>query len=120
MGMTQWFTTNRANTRDPSHADLRPLALPGPPADAARRIATAVESLPRWRVESADLAGASVHLTRRTRVWGFVDDVRLALAPAGGGTVVHAESQSRVGVGDLGQNRRNILELWAALRQHAA
>ncbi len=120
MGLTRWFTTNRANTRDPSHPDLGPLTLPGPPADAARRIAAAVGSLPRWRVESADPAGGSVHLTRRTRVWRFVDDVRLALTPAGGGTLVHAESQSRVGVGDLGQNRRNILELWAALRQHAA
>ena len=28
----------------------------------------------------------------------------------------HAESRSRVGVGNLGQNRRHILEPWAAFR----
>jgi uncharacterized protein (DUF1499 family) len=45
-----------------------------------------------------------------------VDDVRLTLTPGTDGTVVHAESRSRVGLGDLGQNRRNILELWRAIR----
>jgi uncharacterized protein (DUF1499 family) len=49
-------------------------------------------------------------------VFGFVDDVALRFVPAGPGTLVHAESKSRVGVGDLGQNRRNILELWDAIR----
>jgi uncharacterized protein (DUF1499 family) len=64
---------------------------------------------------SIDPVAGTAHLTRRTRVLRFTDDVRLSLTPGDGGTVVHAESRSRIGVGDLGQNRRNILELWAAL-----
>jgi uncharacterized protein (DUF1499 family) len=120
MGLTRWFTTNWADTREPTHPDLGPLTLPGSPADAVRRIEQAVRGLPRWQVHSADPATGTVHLTRRTRLWRFVDDVRLTLAAGTGGTVIHAESRSRVGVGDLGQNRRNILELWAALRARGA
>lgn len=115
MRLIRWFTRNQANTREPTPGGLAPLVIPGPPAAAVRLVEAAVRSLPRWRVESADAAGGTMHLTRRTRVWRFVDDVRLALTPGAGGTVVHAESRSRVGVGDLGQNRRNILELWRAL-----
>ncbi|HVK18989.1 MAG TPA: DUF1499 domain-containing protein [Fimbriiglobus sp.] len=113
--MVRWLTRNWANTCEPSHPDLGPLTLPGPPADVARRIEAAARALPRWRIVSIDPVAGTAHLTRRTRVLRFTDDVRLSLTPGDGGTVVHAESRSRIGVGDLGQNRRNILELWAAL-----
>jgi uncharacterized protein (DUF1499 family) len=119
-GLARWFTSKRANTREPTHADLSPLVVPAPPGEVVLRVADAVRSLPHWRVESTDPATGTIHLTRRTRVWRFVDDVRLTLTPDGGSTVIHGESQSRVGVGDLGQNRRNILELWAALRARSA
>jgi uncharacterized protein (DUF1499 family) len=78
-------------------------------------VRTVAAGLPRWRVEEDDEPG-KVHLTRRTPLWGFVDDIRLRFLAAGPGTLIHARSQSRVGIGDFGQNRRNILELWAALR----
>ena len=120
MGPVRWLTKNWANTREPTHPDLGPLTLPGSPVEAVRRVEQAVAGLPRWQVGSADPAAGTVHLTRRTRLWWFVDDVRLTLTPGAGGTVVHAESRSRVGLGDLGQNRRNILELWAALRARGA
>jgi uncharacterized protein (DUF1499 family) len=120
LGLTRWFTTNWANTREPTHPDLGPLTLSGSATDAVRQVEAATQGLTRWRVESSDPAAGTVHLTRRTRLWRFVDDVRLTLTPGARGTVVHAESRSRVGVGDLGQNRRNILELWAALRARGA
>jgi uncharacterized protein (DUF1499 family) len=55
--------------------------------------------------------------TRRTRLFRFVDDIYLLLLPAHDSTVVFARSASRVGRGDLGQNRRNLGELWAAMEQ---
>jgi uncharacterized protein (DUF1499 family) len=116
MGLTRWLTRNWANTREPTHPDLGPLSLPGTPARAVLLVEAAVGKLPRWRVEAADPAVGTVHLTRRTRLWGFVDDIRLTAAPTADGTRIDAESRSRVGVGDLGQNRRNILELWRAIR----
>jgi uncharacterized protein (DUF1499 family) len=115
MGLICWFTKNWANTHEPTHRDLTPLVLPLPPDKAVERVKAAVGQLPNWKIES-DPADGELHLTRRTRVMGFVDDVKLRFLPAGPGTLIHAESRSRVGKGDLGQNRRNILELWAAIR----
>jgi len=117
MGLIRWFTRNWANTHEPTHRDLTPLVLPLPPDEAVERVKAAVGGLPNWTVESAPAAG-ELHLTRRTRLVGFVDDVKLRFLPAGPGCLIHAESKSRVGVGDFGQNRRNILELWTAIRAH--
>jgi uncharacterized protein (DUF1499 family) len=114
MGLIRWFTKNWANTHEPTHPDLAPVVVPLAPGAAAELVRKAVATLPRWRVESE--SPGELRLTRRTRAVGFVDDVTVTLKPAGPGTMIHAASKSRVGVGDLGQNRRNILELWAAIR----
>ena len=50
-------------------------------------------------------------LEHRSAVFQFVDDVEITLTPAGGRTVVDAVSRSRIGKGDLGQNRRNLIDL---------
>jgi uncharacterized protein (DUF1499 family) len=117
MGLFRWFTKNWANTREPTHPDLVPFVLPLPPAEAVERVKAAVVRLAHWRIEGAP-GEFELHLSRQTLVMKFVDDVRLQFLPAGPGCLIHAESKSRVGVGDLGQNRRNILELWDAIRAH--
>lgn len=114
MGLIRWFTKNWANTTEPTHPDLVPVVLPVPPEAAADLVKAAVATLPRWGVESE--SPGELKLTRRTRVMRFVDDVTVVLKAAGPGTMIHAASRSRVGKGDLGQNRRNILELLAAIR----
>ena len=110
----RWFTKNWANTHEPSHTDLSPLTVPLAPDAAADVVKKAAGALPRWRVESESLG--ELKLTRRTRLLRFVDDVTVSIQPAGSASRLHAASKSRVGVGDLGQNRRNILELWGAIR----
>jgi uncharacterized protein (DUF1499 family) len=117
MSLLHWLTRNWADTDDPptGHADVRPLDLPLPPADALARVERAVASLPRWHVEGVDAAAGTLRATRRTRLWRFTDDVTVHLEPTPGGTRLHARSKSRVGKGDFGQNRRNLLELFAAL-----
>ena len=114
MGLFRWFTANWANTTEPTHPDLAPVVVPLPPEEAAELVRKAVGTLPRWRVESE--SAGELKLSRRTRMFQFVDDVTVTLKPAGPGTMIHAASKSRVGKGDLGQNRRNILELWNAIR----
>jgi uncharacterized protein (DUF1499 family) len=47
-----------------------------------------------------------------------VDDVHVRLIADGVNTRVEAKSQSRVGVGDLGQNPRNLRQLTNALNKH--
>lgn len=115
MGLLRWFTKNWANTSEPTHADLQPLTFPLEPAEAMEKVRSVATTLRRWCVESA-VRPDVLHLTRRTPTIGFIDDIHLTFVPTAGGCLVHAESRSRVGVGDFGQNRRNILELWKALR----
>jgi uncharacterized protein (DUF1499 family) len=113
MSLLRWFTKNWANTTEPTHPDLSPLELPAPVPEAAARVKTAAGTIRGWSVHAE--TDSTLHLLRRTRVFRFVDDIKLTLEPTAAGTRVHAESRSRVGSGDLGQNRRNILELWKAI-----
>jgi uncharacterized protein (DUF1499 family) len=117
MTLLRWLTRNWADTDEPGDPALAPPDLPLPPAEALRRVEAAVGALPRWRVEAADPAGGTLRVTRRTWLWRFIDDVTVRLEPVADGTRVHARSQSRVGAADFGQNRRNLLELLAALRR---
>jgi uncharacterized protein (DUF1499 family) len=106
---------NWHDTDEPG-ADPGPLDLPLPPADALARVEAAVRGLPRWRVEVIDGASHTLTATRRTRLFRFTDDVTIRLEPVAGGTRLHVRSQARVGATDLGQNRRNVSELFAAVR----
>jgi uncharacterized protein (DUF1499 family) len=117
MGLLAWLTRNWADTDEPGDPLLTPVELPVPPADALARVEAAVSRLPRWRVELVDRDAGVLRATRRTRLWRFTDDVTVRLEPTAAGTRLHARSQSRVGKGDLGQNRRNLLELFRALPQ---
>jgi uncharacterized protein (DUF1499 family) len=117
MGLRDWFTRNWADTDEGRYPDVVPLELPLPPADALARVEAVVRALPRWQVESVDAASGTLKATRRSRLWRFVDDVTLRLEAVPGGSRLHARSQARVGVGDLGQNRRNLVQLFQALRR---
>lgn len=123
MGLIRWLTKNWANTAEPTHPGLAPLTLAVPVPAAVETVGAIVRGMPRWRVEAADPTAGVMHMTRRTPVFRFVDDVTIRFTATADGTRVDAESRSRVGKGDLGQNRRNILELWrhvAAANRHAA
>jgi uncharacterized protein (DUF1499 family) len=114
MGLLQWFSKNWANTHEPTHTDLTPLIVPFTLDPAIELVKKAVATLPRWQVEESPMPG-ELRLTRRTRTMRFVDDITVTLKSAEHGTMIHAASKSRIGKGDLGQNRRNILELWEAI-----
>ena len=92
---------------------LHPRRLPLGPEQAAAAVARAVERLPRWRLTAR--RGEVISATRTTRLFRFVDDIVVLIEPVEDGTLVRARSASRVGRGDLGQNRRNLAELWRAL-----
>jgi uncharacterized protein (DUF1499 family) len=106
---------NWHDTDEPG-ADPGPLDLPLPPAEALVRIEAAIKSLPRWRVETIDAAAGTITATRRTRIFRFTDDVTIRLETIPIGTRVHVRSKSRIGKSDLGQNRRNVMELFAGLK----
>ncbi len=114
------LTQNHA-TLEPDSAEplLRPLDLPDSPKEIANQIERWAEQQPRWSVESRHDSDSAVelHLTRSTRVMRFVDDVRLRIAWEGNSSRIVAESRSRIGKGDLGQNARNLKELTGPLRR---
>jgi uncharacterized protein (DUF1499 family) len=75
--------------------------------------------MPNWSLESREQSGDSLqlHLTHRTKLFRFVDDIHVRLTDIHDGTRVDAESKSRIGKADLGQNPKNLRELSQGLRQ---
>ncbi len=85
----------------------------------ARAVEEAVRELPGWTLTGS--SETEVRASRKTRVPGLTDDVtvRLTPSPSGAHTNTQAEfrSASRIAMWDLGQNRRNLDELLAAIDQ---
>ena len=124
------LTTNFARTDSRhAHPGLHPVTteiLPRDVADAVRQVAA---TLPGWRVVSVHPIGDETRieesiwvadLVRTTRLFRFQDDVSLTIVRSDHSTDITAMSRSRVGVGDLGQNPRNIREILGALRVRLA
>ena len=114
------FTTNRAAT-DEASADprLRPIESPRAPTELGKLVVEAAGKLPHWELAEQTESGGAVklHFIRTTGLWKFKDDIRVQIEPApGGGSRLTADSRSRVGKGDLGQNPRNLHELLEAVR----
>lgn len=120
MGLLAWLTRNWADTDEGEDPRLRPLELPLSLAEAMARVEAVLRGLPRWEVAAVDPDTAAIRALRRTRLFRFVDDVTVRCEfVAEKRTRLHARSQARVGKGDFGQNRRNLLQLWSALATDA-
>lgn len=115
------LTTNHAET-SPAAADpqLRPIVAEQSPADLADLVESVAEQLPNWSLQERQ-AGETIvlKLVRTTPMFRFRDDITVRIAPGetGTGALLSAESQSRVGRGDLGQNPRNLKALLDPLRE---
>ena len=117
------FVQNRAATSaDAANAALRPIKADVPPGQVARLIEEVVDDLRGWQIESQSESETRIQfmLTRTSRLFRFVDNVTVRIEPTADGCVINATSQSRVGKGDLGQNPRNIAELFSAIRKRLA
>ncbi|WP_205544207.1 DUF1499 domain-containing protein [Rubrobacter indicoceani] len=88
-------------------------SYPRPPEEVERAVRNVADRLPGW--ELAGEPGGELHLVRRTKLMRFRDDVRVRIAAEGQGLKLVAESSSRVGRSDLGQNPRNLAELLPAI-----
>ena len=114
------LTTNFARLDSQASDELlRPVQLSEPPEKVSTRILAWVEAEKKWnfveRKDSQD--GIELVLTRTTSLMRFTDDIHVHLDAAEGGTYVRADSRSRIGKGDLGQNPRNLKELVGVLTQ---
>ena len=117
MRFIDWFTKNTYATRiDAAEPLLRSRNYCKSIAEILAAVQAAVGAMPGWTVvETRETErDGKLHATRKTRVWRFVDDVHVELSRGAGPNAVatlNVHSKSRVGEGDFGQNRRNILEL---------
>lgn len=113
------LTHNQAETR-PDHSDpslwTRTYAIDHDVFFT--KLLEVIKELPRWKVLSHDLALGEVVATRETRIFHFVDDVRILVVKKEKETIIlNIRSASRIGKGDFGQNARNIRELLKGLDQ---
>lgn len=107
------LTHNTAETR-PDHPDpsLRTRTYPIEYDDFFLTVLNVIETLPRWEVVQSDREKGVIQATRQTRLFRFIDDVRIQMTQKGTQELtVNIRSASRVGKGDFGQNARNIREL---------
>jgi uncharacterized protein (DUF1499 family) len=114
------LTTNVAATSDDADDQrLRTIRSRLSPGELAEQTVAAARTLPRWELagQSRDNAAVELQLVRTTGLMGYKDDIRVRIEPAEGGSRLSAESRSRVGKGDLGQNPRNLRELLGKLRE---
>jgi len=107
-----------ATSDDAKDSRLRTLEVPLGPGDLAALVTKSAQSLPRWELVEQTPAGDAIqlHFVRTTGLVGYKDDIRVRIEPAGEGSRLSAESRSRIGKGDLGQNPRNLRELLGPLR----
>ncbi|MGI8650948.1 MAG: DUF1499 domain-containing protein [Rubrobacter sp.] len=83
-------------------------------ADLAKALKAVAAKRPKW--EAKDERDGEFRLVRTTRILRFKDDVTASVSPEGeDGSKLVAESASRVGKSDFGQNPRNLKELFSAV-----
>jgi hypothetical protein len=127
-GLTVNFASLDSANDDPM---LHPVLLPQSPEAIAGNIESWANDRSGWAVvpsqdtpdphppspEHSTGRTIEIHLTRTTRLFRFVDDIRVSLTREAAGTRVDATSQSRIGKGDLGQNPRNLKEFTQMLQR---
>ncbi|MBM4004967.1 MAG: DUF1499 domain-containing protein [Planctomycetes bacterium] len=113
---------NRAGTsEDAADPQLRPVKTRSSMEDLAACVIGAAARLPDWQLVAEERESETIvlRLVHSTRVWRFQDDIVVTIRPRDegtGGASLQAESRSRIGRGDLGQNPRNLRQLLRAVR----
>lgn len=109
-----WLFKNRAATK-PDHPDpaLRTRFFYTPPELLLAAVRNLPESHENFKI--AEVSDMTVTALRKTQVIGFVDDIKIEILKHPHGSLMNVVSASKVGIGDLGQNKRNILELYQAV-----
>lgn len=89
------------------YADIPPFTVQGDGPATLARIKAVISDMPGARVMTSESDYLYAQFT--TPLLQFVDDVEFWFDPAA--NVIHVRSASRVGRGDLGENRRRVEEI---------
>jgi uncharacterized protein (DUF1499 family) len=108
--LSRWLTENVADTRTPDGPDFRLYAAPF--ADAWDSLLNLIHQRRGWKLVHADEELGLMTVMCAAPVLRFRDDLTIWVSlDENGLTRVEARSESRVGKGDLGVNRRRIERL---------
>ena len=112
------FAATSDDARDPR---LRPIHSNRSVKELAKITRDAAAPFAHWKLKSEDDQPdedefATLHFERSTALFGFRDDIVVRIRKSVDGCELTAESRSRIGRGDLGQNPRNLVELLEAIR----
>lgn len=105
-------TNIAATSEQAAWPELKPRRYGRSVAEVAQAVPRAIEQL-GWRPAGQEPFAVEVPVAGG---W-FTDDLRVLLAEQDQQTVVNVHSRSRVGRGDLGENRRHVLQFFIALEQ---
>lgn len=97
------------------YPDLAPLTLDLGPNAAFAAALSAARAMPLWQVINEEPGAGRITACATTPRMKFVDDVEIAVEPAGPGSRIHVRSASRVGITDFGTNARRIRAYLARL-----
>lgn len=109
--------TNRADTATNTPSDLQPRQYAASRQQVSEALVAATDQLD-WDLVFRGSDNASFEIEVPVPRWGwFIDDLKVTLSDTNGATTVNMQSQARVGRGDLGENRRHIVQLFSVLDQ---
>ncbi|MFT5522153.1 MAG: hypothetical protein ACI9G1_001136 [Pirellulaceae bacterium] len=109
------FAETSENAEDPRQ---RPIVTSRSPEEVVAAIKKFAANRSGWEVAEIKTAPPqTLHLIRTSALVGYKDDVKVTISSRDENRIaVEAQSQSRIGKGDFGQNPRNLRELLQAIR----
>jgi len=112
-----YMTVNDVSTKDPSsYPQLQPLETSSPIDEITAAVRHCFsEKEDHWRIVSVDRDRGMIQAEIDTPFFGFTDDVTIQIE-TNDRSIIHVRSRSRIGVGDLGKNARNIRQILDALQ----
>lgn len=118
--MTAWPPINHVVAgQTAEYPDVQPVAWSQSQARVFNAVREVVDESAEWTEVSASADSGIVEFEALSRTRWFIDDVTVRVEANGeGGSIVFAESQSRLGRSDFGQNARTLRRLYARLEQN--
>ena len=111
-----WPILNVVETgKTPEYPDIQPRTYRAAADRVYDAVLHAVHRLPRWSLVGYQPETSEVQAEATSRLFKFVDDVKIRVVNHGDIVAVEVRSASRVGRGDFGQNARNIRTFFRAL-----
>jgi uncharacterized protein (DUF1499 family) len=110
------FVNNEVSTDEPGwYPEIEPQRYEVSADEVFEAARESIRARERWETVEADGEARRLEVEVTTEMMDFVDDLVVEVEERDGGAVVHAESQSRVGEGDLGQNAQTVREFFDRL-----